>query len=316
VWRERNLASLARSLRADVVLTPVPELPFRSLPVPSVIVVHDVGPLVAPAFYSLPKRLRYQAFLPRTCRQASAVVCVSQATLLGLHAATGIDPDRCEVIGEGPQLLDGTVPREAPDGPYFLYVGSLDPRKNVETLVGAFADGAATPRERLYIVGPIEGRPPAAFRRRLDALAAADRVRHLGYVTPDQLTALYRHASALVLPSVYEGFGLPVLEAMKAATPVVASDIPPLREVAGDAALYVSRPFDSACWREALLRVSEDATLRAELVRRGHDAVQPFVWAEVGRRFSDLLHRVVPDSRRSVSRAGVGVPENVQARGG
>ena len=100
--------------------------------------------------------------------------------------------------------------------------------------------------ERLRIVGPIEGRPPAAFRRRLDVLAAADRVHHLGYVAPDRLTALYRHASALVLPSVYEGFGLPVLEAMKAATPVVASDIAPLREVAGDAALYVSRPFDSA----------------------------------------------------------------------
>jgi GT2 family glycosyltransferase/glycosyltransferase involved in cell wall biosynthesis len=316
VWRERNLASLARSRRADVVLTPVPELPFQTLPVPSVIVVHDVGPLVAPAFYSLPKRLRYQAFLPRTCRQASAVVCVSQATLLGLHAATGIDPDRCEVIGEGPQLLDETVPREAPDGPYFLYVGSLDPRKNVETLVGAFADDAARPHERLYIVGPIEGRPPAAFRRRLDVLAAADRVHHLGYVAPDRLTALYRHASALVLPSVYEGFGLPVLEAMKAATPVVASDIAPLREVAGDAALYVSRPFDSACWREALLRVSEDATLRAELIRRGHDAAQPFAWAEVGRRFSDLLNRVVPDSRRSASRAGVGAPENVQSRGG
>ena len=114
---------------------------------------------------------------------------------------------------------------------------------------------------------------------------------------------------ALALPSVYEGFGLPVLEAMKAGAPVVSSDIPPIREVAGDAALYVSRPFDPACWREALLRVSDDATLRAELVRRGHDAAQQFAWAEVGRRFSDLLHRVVPDSRRSASRAGVGVPK-------
>ena len=92
LWRERNLASLARSLGVDVVLTPVPELPLRRLPVPSVIVVHDVGPLVVPAFYSLAKRLRYRTFLPRTCRMASAVVCVSQATLTDLQAATGHRP--------------------------------------------------------------------------------------------------------------------------------------------------------------------------------------------------------------------------------
>ena len=103
------------------------------------------------------------------------------------------------MIGEGPQLLDETVQREAPDGPYFLYVGSLDPRKNVETLVGAFADDAARPQERLYIVGPIEGarrRLPQAPRRasRLPTVSTT------GYVAPDRLTALYRHASALVLP--------------------------------------------------------------------------------------------------------------------
>jgi glycosyltransferase involved in cell wall biosynthesis/GT2 family glycosyltransferase len=292
LWRERNLASLARSLRADVVLSPVPELPLRRLPVPSVIVVHDVGPLVAPAFYSLPKKLRYQSFLPRACRAASVVVCVSQATLTGLHAATGTDPRRCEVIGEGPQLLDGPDDAERTRDPYLLYVGSLDPRKNVETLMAAVIGADPPLPAKLLIVGPNEGGTKTELNERVARLGASERVEHLGFVAPARLTALYRGASALVLPSLHEGFGLPVLEAMNIGTPVVASDIPPVREVAGDAALYVSRPLDADAWRVALARICADDSLRAELSERGAAAAVQFSWAEVGRRFSELLHRI------------------------
>jgi glycosyltransferase involved in cell wall biosynthesis/GT2 family glycosyltransferase len=295
LWRERNLSSLARSLHADVVLTPVPELPLRQLPVPSVVVVHDVGPLVAPAFYSLPKKLRYQAFLPRTCRAASAVVCVSEATLEGLRTATGTDPRRCEVIGEGPQLLDGATEHQSVEEPYLLYVGSLDPRKNVDTLVDAFVAADPPLAAKLFIVGPTEPRSMSALKRRIARRGLDDRVRHLGFVGPERLAVLYRGASALVLPSLYEGFGLPVLEAMKIGTPVVASDIAPLREVAGDAALYVSRPLDAEAWRGALARISLDPALRDELSGRGAMAATRFSWANVGRRFSDLLHRVAAD---------------------
>jgi len=297
LWRERNLASLARSQGVDVALSPVPELPLRKLPVPSVIVVHDVGPLVAPAFYSPAKRIRYQAVLPRACRLATAVVCVSRATLAGLHAATGLDPRRCEVIGEGPQLLG--EPADAPTArePYLLYVGSLDPRKNVDTLLDAFGQEGTPLGPQLVIVGPVENGTSAALEERLARLGIGDRVHHLGFVSPGRLMTLYREASALVLPSLYEGFGLPVLEAMQSGTPVVASDIPSLREVAGDAALYVSRPLDAGCWREALIRISTDPDLRAEHSRRGTDAATQFSWDEVGRRFSALLHRVAERER-------------------
>lgn len=292
LWRERNLARLAETRDVDVVLTPVPELPLRGrLPVPSVIVVHDVGPLVAPAFYSLPKRLRYQSMLPRTCRAATAVVCVSYATLEGLRAATGVDPGRCVVIGEGPQLL-GDGHGESPlDEPYLLYVGSLESRKNVETLVDAVLTSPALPAT-LVIVGPVDRKASAALDRRLDRSGAADRVRHLGFVNPDVLTALYRDAMGLVLPSLYEGFGLPALEAMKYGTPVVASDIPSVREVAGDAALFVGRPADLASWREALELLSTDAELRRDLARRGCDRAAMLTWPAVGEQFAALLHRV------------------------
>lgn len=295
-WREQNLASLALSQRAEVILTPVPELPLRRLPLPSVIVVHDVGPLVAPAFYSFPKKLRYQAFLPRTCRLASTVVCVSEATLVGLQAATGIDPRRCEVIGEGPQLLIEATDAPSQDGPYVLYVGSLDARKNVNTLVDAFA--AAPVGAKLVIAGPTEASTSRALKARVQRLGLRDQVRHLGFVSPDELAALYRDATAVALPSLYEGFGLPVLEAMLNGTPVVASDIPPVREVAADAVLYVSRPLDADAWREALARICADATLRAELSGRGTEAARRFTWADVGVRFSELLYRVAASGDR------------------
>jgi GT2 family glycosyltransferase/glycosyltransferase involved in cell wall biosynthesis len=291
-WREQNLASLARSLDVDAVLSPVPELPLRRLPVPSVIVVHDVGPLVAPAFYSLPKRLRYQSVLPRACNLATAVVCVSHATLLGLHSATGIDPQRCVVIGEAPQLLGQHTDVSPPGEPYFLYVGSLEARKNVQTLVDAVLGAEPPLPARLVVVGPLDGRP-TPLSRRLTESSHGDRVEHLGFVSPARLTDLYRGATAVVLPSVYEGYGLPVLEAMTQNAAVVATDIPSVREIAGDAALYVDRPFDAASWQSALRRIAEEDELRADLVRRGASLAEGHSWPDVGRRFAELLVRVV-----------------------
>jgi glycosyltransferase involved in cell wall biosynthesis len=257
-----------------------------------VIVVHDVGPLVAPAYYTRPKRLRYETFLPWTCRLASAVVCVSHTTLVGLHAATGIDPGRCAVIGEGPQLLDIASGAAANGDPYLLYVGSLEERKNVSTLVEAVADADPARVAKLLIVGPLDGEGTARLTDRLGQAAGDHRVEHLGFVSPDRLSALYQGAVAVALPSLYEGFGLPVLEAMRSGTPVVASDIPAVREVAGDAALYVSRPFDASCWRDVLETVCTDSELRERLARRGVEAAPRFMWPEVGRAFSSLLHRV------------------------
>jgi GT2 family glycosyltransferase/glycosyltransferase involved in cell wall biosynthesis len=294
IWRELNLARLARSVRADVLLTPVPELPIRRLSVPSVVVVHDVGPLVVPHFYDARKRLRTVTALRRACRLATAVVCVTEATLTDLRA-TGIAARHCEVIGEGPQLLHALDATGGVDGPFLLYVGSLDPRKNVETLVEAVRTCDPPLSAPLLVCGPVDGNIPSL-------LAGGDRrVRHLGFVNPERLAGLYRSAAALVLPSLYEGFGLPVLEAMVVGTPVVASGIPSLHEVAGRAALYVERPLDVAAWRDALRRICDDGALREHLGNRGRLAAERHSWPEVGRRFRDLLLRVASEGDSPVA---------------
>lgn len=298
LWRETNLASLARSVRADVVLAPVPELPLRSLDLPTVVVVHDVGPFVAPAFYSRNKRLRYETVLQHACRRATAIVCVSESTRVGLHAAIGVDPKRCQVIGEGSQLFEsvhapGAVESETR---FLLYVGSLDPRKNVDTLVDAIVQ-ADPPLPPLLIVGPAEEHELASLRGRVGA--ATERVEHLGFVDPERLAELYASSLAVVLPSLYEGFGLPVLEAFEAGAPVVASDIASVNEISGGAGILVGRPLDPQCWRDALRQVADDPEVRRDLRERGRQEAGRHTWEAVGTRFADLL----VDTARATVRA-------------
>jgi glycosyltransferase involved in cell wall biosynthesis/GT2 family glycosyltransferase len=285
LWREQKLPMLVRSTRADVLVAPVPELPFRRIQVPTIAVVHDVGPLVAPAFYTPNKRLRYVATLRHACRRAATIVCVSNSTLVGLRGALGADVERCVVIGEGPQALAVPPTSVAAADPFVLYVGSLDARKNVDTLVRAFAEAEPALPVRLIIVGPTERDEVA----RLVGVRGDDRVEHRGFVTPEELANLYASCTAVALPSLYEGFGLPVLEAFVAGAPVVVSDIPAAREVAGDAALYVSRPLDPACWREQLGVICGDSERREQLRSAGAAVAGSHTWPAVGTAFADVI---------------------------
>ena len=317
LWRETHLAGLARGMRADVVLAPVPELPARRLEKPSVVVVHDVGPFVAPAFYSRNKRVRYETVLRHACRRATAIVCVSEATLVGLRAAIGIDPRRCSVIGEGPQLFEEVELTEGdePDAgrpPFFLYVGSLDARKNVDTLVDA-ALHADPPLPPLVIAGPASERELAALRRR--CAAAPGRVEHLGYVEASRLRTLYAGCLGVVLPSLYEGFGLPVLEAFVADAPVVASDIPSVNEIARGAILRVDSPLDPHHWTEALRRLAAEPALRERLRDRGRVSAERFTWPDVGTRFADLLVDTAGNGRAAQpGAAGESLPQRAAGR--
>src|SRR5262249_31601092 len=146
-WREGALAQLVRTARSDAVLTLVPEAPLRPLGVPLVVVVQDIGPLGAPALYTTASFLRFLVGIRRTCRAATHVVCVSNATLLALHGAVGLPTRKCSVIGAGAESLpQAPGVAAAPAPPHVLYVGAIYRpgsgrpyrHKNVETLVAAF----------------------------------------------------------------------------------------------------------------------------------------------------------------------------------
>jgi len=286
-WRERSLGRLAGRLGADRVVSPVHELPLRRLPVPAAITIHDVGPLVAPALYGRARWLRYSATLPRSCRAAAVIVCVSEATRLDVHRALGVAPARMTVIGGAPQPLHAPPgPREEPAEPLFLHAGAGLPHKNLRTLAAAFARDDAPPG-RLVLAGPVYAARERAEFERLQAGGA--RVEYRGFVAPAELARLYAQATCVVLPTLHEGFGMTVLEGFQAGVPVVASRLPVIEEVAGDAAWLVDRPLEPAGWAAALSRVAGDRALRRELVERGTRRLAAHTWAGVGERWAALL---------------------------
>ena len=193
----------------------------------------------------------------------------------------GVSPARVRAIHHGPGQTaeEGTasLPEKTPPR-YALHVGTLEPRKNVGTLLAAWrllrrriADPPA-----LVLCGGF-GWKSGEIRREITGATAEGWLVHLGYVSPEELAALYRSALLVALPSFYEGFGLPVVEALRAGAPLVLSDIPVFHEVAGDAALYAP-PDRPEAWAEKIAALVTDAGLREELRRRGAEQAGRFDW--------------------------------------
>jgi glycosyltransferase involved in cell wall biosynthesis len=291
-WRERSLPGLLRAHRADVLLAPTIELPARRLPVPSIMVVHDLGPLQAPGLYGWGRWLRYAAGVAPACRRADHVVCVSNATLVQLRASIGRLATPCSVVGEAGRTLP-VVARAASTPPYVLAVGAMLEHKNVQTLLRAF-DQPQLAGVELRLAGPID----AAERERLDGWRAAlehpERVVHHGFVDLPALARLYAGASLVALPSLFEGFGLPLLEAMRAGAPVVASSIAALREVGGSAAVYVEEPLDPDAWARALGAVLSHPERAADMERASRARAAGFSWEAIGARLAQLMRGLAP----------------------
>jgi glycosyltransferase involved in cell wall biosynthesis len=229
---------------------------------------------------------------PWAARRARAAVAVSAFAKDEAVRYFGADPERVHVVRSGPGLLPlrGSNGSGPGGDPYLLYVGDLAEHKNLPFLVGAF--GRVPDPVRLLLVG--RGRRFERLREIVDASPARGRIEIRRDASDEEVDALYRGASALVLPSRYEGFGFTPLEAMARGCPVLASDIPALREVAGDGALLLPLGDEDA-WTAAIRRVLADDTLRAELRRRGEETVARYSWDEAARGvcriFAALLRR-------------------------
>lgn len=285
-WREVALPRVVRRERADVLFCPVPELPWRQLPVPSVAVIHDVAPQVEPAYFGLTKRVRCRLGLQATAARATALVAVSQTTANAL--ATLRFGRTARVIPEGSdfRMIPGRAVADADGKPYVLHVGSIHPHKNVRAVLAAYSgDGV----DRLVLVGPLDAAAERRLQRWRSELALDGRVEHRGFVGREELRELYVGGAAVVCPSIHEGFGLPALEAQSLGCPVIASDIPSAREVLGDTAILVPEPRDPGAWRTALDRVLGDAALRATLSRAGSTRAERFSWARCGSETAEVI---------------------------
>ena len=301
-WREARLPALLQSVDADVLLAPVPELPVRRPPTPTIAVIHDASQILAPALYGWARWLRFSMGHRHILAEADAVVCVSNATLVALRYSVSDSLDHVRVIAEGPQNLP---PHEQPGWharPYLLVVGALVPHKNVRTLVEGFARSGLAEQLDLVLSGPASESARAELERFSARCGVAEQVKHLGFLSPEELAVAYRHATALALPSLIEGFGLPVLEAMQVGTPVIASGLAAVHEVADDAALFVDAPLDPDAWAAALKRLVEDDSLRARLSWAGIKRARAFSWERVAADFAELIGEVSNGPRPRIDR--------------
>jgi glycosyltransferase involved in cell wall biosynthesis len=281
------LGLLHRRLRdLDLVHAPSLAVPPRSDDVPLIVTVHDAAPLVFPDTYPGRGRWFHRSGFRAAARRADVVIAPTQAAADEITQRTAIRSDRIQIVPHGVDqgVVDDEAVREVRralalgDAPYVLWVGTLEPRKNVGMLLSAFrAVVAAGLPHDLVLVGS-KGWLDTATEIRVPMLALGDRARLTDSLPDRSLQALYHGADLLALPSFHEGFGLPVLEAMAQETAVVCSDIPVLREVAGDAAVFV-RVRDIDAWTEVLVELLRDDDRRARFAAAGRARATGFTWA-------------------------------------
>jgi glycosyltransferase involved in cell wall biosynthesis len=274
---------------------------------PWIVTYHDLGVLVHPQYFGKAKPWLLRSSISAAARRAAAIICVSRATADEVMEFGGAGAsDRIHVIEEGvgdeffvapnAEAL-AELPASLAEHPFFLFTGSLSPRKNLARVVAAFASVADRIPHRLVLTGA-RGWDTAEDIKAISEKGLADRVVELGYVSDAVLKALYARATAFLYPSLYEGFGLPILEAMASGCPVVTSNIAPMTEVGGDAAVYVD-PHYSHDLAAAILRLANDETLRIDRSDQGRVQARRLNWQTCVRRTVEVYRQVAQERRHA-----------------
>ncbi|MBI4092937.1 MAG: glycosyltransferase family 4 protein [Candidatus Kerfeldbacteria bacterium] len=301
-WDQVVVPNRAKGQRLDVVLKPSFSVPIRSS-VPTVVVLHDLAARLFPEQLNRPSAWFYGRWAPWTLRFARLIIAVSEFTAGEATKLLGIPSHRIRVVHESgdhlatprPQSYDDEVMNKFSLAEQFiLHVGTIEPRKNLAFLVRTFAEFWKTRTSYQLVLAGAEGWKSRQVHDTVRELKLGQTVRFLGKISDDERRALYRRARALVLPSLYEGFGRPVLEAMASGTPVVAAKASAIPEVAGKAGLLVDG-FSVAAWVDALKIAAADERRRAELRAVGFEQSRRFSWERTARQIAEILHEVADD---------------------
>lgn len=301
LWTHLGLATALWKRQHDILFVPAHTLPFV-FPGKAIVTAHDLGYKHFPAAHPTRQRLYLDATTRYSQARASIVLADSRATADDLTRFYGTPRGKIRVIYPGvesaglaanPEQIRAVGTKYRLPRRYFLFLGTLQPRKNIARLVQAFAQWRAAAGDDETALVLAGGRGWLFDERWLDG---ASNLRQTGYIDEADKAPLLQGALALVLPSLYEGFGFPVVEAMHCGTPVIASRTSSLPELVGDCGILVD-PLDIAEIAKALRRIGEDAGLRSELAERGRVRAQRFNWESAALQALDAFAELGADLR-------------------
>lgn len=301
-WEQVYLPVMRALRRVDLLHSPVSALPLWA-PCKTVVTVHDLTFKFFPETMQWWSRLYWGYFLVRAVRRANKIIVPSESTGLALRQTLSIPEDRVVVVEEccsegffqrmTPERIEATKKRYKITGKYVLTVGTLEPRKNITTLLEAFSIAKKKLTIQLVIAGA-RGWLDRPIFKKVEALGISNDVVFTGYVPDEDLPALYQGAEVFVFPSLYEGFGLPPLEAMASGTPVVASNSSSIPEVVGDSGILVN-PRDIEGFAHAIIKLCTDAGYRAILGIKGQQRARQFTIERMGKKTVEVYREVLKE---------------------
>ncbi len=296
-----TMTSLSKKLftdrgKIDVFFSPTHYLPFFTF-CPSVITILDLSYIHFPQLFKKKDLYQLKYWGGRSIKQASKVITISQSSKNDIIKYYGVPGSKVEVVYPGIKEMNKKTSEYVRlkykiEGDYILFVGTLQPRKNVTKLIEAFSNISISKYPNISLV--IVGKKGWLYEDILSApskFKVEDRVKFLDFVPDSDLPSLYKNAVCFVLPSLYEGFGLPVLEAMQHGCPVITSSVSSLPEAGGDAALYVD-PENSMDIAEKIELVIKDKTLREKMIEKGYEQVKKFSWDKSAKKTLQVLEEV------------------------
>ncbi len=287
IWTQNKLPKILNKTEADLLLSPLPEAPiFRG--VRSVVLAHDLIPLRYPRLSPL---LAYHLFyIPMVLHRAEKILCNSYATAREIHARLGISQTKLVTIPLGFNR-ESLSPLDCQREPFFLVLGRHDPHKNLIRLLKAFSI-LRNKEIKIYFVGPFDRRYTPYLRGLACELGISQRCIWMNWVSEKRKLHLLNTCQALLIPSLWEGFGLPALEAMACDTPVLASNAGALPEVVADGGILID-PKNIADIANGMSEIINDSFLRNKIIENGRKRLNFYSWERSARLIEEILFSLI-----------------------
>ncbi|NET00663.1 MAG: glycosyltransferase family 4 protein [Sphaerospermopsis sp. SIO1G1] len=287
IWTQFQLPKIYKNLKSNLLFSPIPEAPLYT-DCRFIVMSHDMIPLRFPKPFS-PLTPYHQYYTPQVFQQAEHIICNSESTAKDITQFYNIPSNKITPI---PLACDRSHFQflNLPTKNYFLYIGRQDPYKNVHGLISAFAKLPQKNDYELWLVGPKDKRYTPLLEKQVHELGINHLIKFLNYVPYDELPIIINQALALVFPSLWEGFGLPVLETMACGTPVITSNVSSLPEVTGDAAILIN-PYHTEEITAAMETIINDLEIRKQLSQQGIKRANQFSWEKTGLTTVEVLQQ-------------------------